>query len=281
LRRPILILLVAALAAAAAPASGQAVRSRSADYLFAATPTDARALWVNPAGLALLTGASVMAEAAIDFPQDSSVRFAQWTLGFNSRGLSVGYQRDRFGEDPNTGTLRFGLALPFKRGSVGASFSLYHGAPDDTASHRGFDFGARYRPLEMIDLGLVVRNIGRPMPRLEKSPVTGVLGANLTFVPQHAALQLEAAAAERLEASGYDLGYRAGIILASGGSLPFSLLTSLELDSDFKLNSWVLGVVIGGKDSGSLIASGPTGSGVDTRLQRLSVTGVATRIFGN
>ena len=269
-----------AIAATAAPASGQAVRSRSADYLFAATPSDARALWVNPAGPGLLTGASVMAEAAIDFPRDSSVRFAQWTLGFSSRGLSVGYQRDRFGEDPNTGTLRAGLALPFKRGSVGTSFSWYHGSAADSASHFGFDLGLRYRPLGMLDLALVVRNIGRPAPRLVKSPVTGVLGANFVFVPQHASLQLEAAAAERLEASGYDLGYRAGIILSAGRSVPFSLLTSLELDSDFKLGSWVLGIVLGGRDSGTLIASGPTGPGNDTRLQRMSLTGVATRVFG-
>lgn len=280
MRRPVLILLVVALAVTAAPASGQAVRSRSADYLFAGTPSDARALWVNPAGLALLTGASVMAEAAIDFPVDSSVRLSQWTVGFNSRGLSVGYQRDRFGEDPNTGALRFGLALPFKRGAIGASFSFYQGSAIDSASHRSFDVGARYRLLEPLDLGLVVRNIGRPTPRLEKAPVTGVLGANLAFVPGHAALQLEAAAAERIEASGYDLGYRAGIVLATGGALPFSLLTSLELDGDFELSSWVLGLVVGGKDSGSLIASGPTGPGVDTRLQRLSLTGIATRIFG-
>ena len=280
MRRPTLILLVAAVAGTATPASGQAVRSRSADYLFAATPSDARALWVNPAGLALLAGASVMAEASVDFPVDSSVRLSQWTLGFNSRGLSVGYQRDRFGEDPNTGTLRFGLALPFKRGAIGASFSFYMGSAVDSVSHRGIDFGARYRPLGMLDLGLVVRDVGRPTPRLEKSPVTGVLGANLMFVPGHAALQLEAAAAERIGASGYDLGYRAGIALATGGTLPFSVLTSLELDSDFRLGSWVLGVAVGGKDSGSLVASGPTGSGNDTRLQRLSLTGVATRIFG-
>ncbi len=280
MRRP-LLLLVTAIAGTAAPLSGQAVRSRSADYLFAATPSDARALWVNPAGPGLLvSGASIMAEAAVDFPQDSSVRFAQWTLGFSSRGLSLGYQRDRFGEDPNTGTLRAGIALPFRKGSVGTSFSWYHGSAADSASHFGLDLGLRYRPLGMLDLGLVVRNVGRPAPRLQKLPVTGVLGANLMFVPQHAALQVEAAAAERLDASGYDLGYRAGIILSAGGSVPFSLLTSLELDSDFKLGSWVLGLVIGGRDSGTLVASGPTGSGNDTRLQRMSLTGVATRVFG-
>ena len=279
MRRPILFLVVA-LAATAAPASGQTIRSRSADYLFVATPSDARALWVNPAGPALLTGASVMAEAAVDFPRDSSVRFAQWTLGFSSRGLSLGYQRDRFGEDPNIGTIRGGLALPFRKGSVGTSFSWYHGSDADSASHFGFDLGLRYRPLGMLDLGLVVRNIGRPVTRLAKSPVTGVLGANFVFVPQHASLQLEAAAAERIEASGYDLAYRAGIILAAGGSVPFSLLTSLALDNDFKLGSWVLGIVVGGRDSGTLLASGPTGSGNDTRLQRMSLTGVATRVFG-
>jgi len=278
LRRPFCFLAVA-VAVGVVPASGQAVRSRSADYLFAASVSDARALWVNPAGLGLIPSASVMAEGVMAFPRDSSARLAQWTLAMNTRGLSAGYQRDRFGEDPNTGTLRFGLALPFKRGGIGASFSFYSGSAVDSASHRGLDLGARYRPLDFLDLGLVVRNIGRPTPRLDKQPVTGVLGANLTLIPQHAAVQLETLAAERLAASGWDMGYRGGLFLSTGGTLPFALVTALDLDRDFKVASWAVGIVIGGRDSGTALASGPAGSG-ETRLDRFSLTGVATRAFG-
>jgi hypothetical protein len=278
LRRLILPVSVC-LAAWTTPASAQAVRSRSADYIFAASANDARALWVNPAGLAIVPGASVMAEAVMALPVNSSARLAQWTLAMNTRGLSLGYQRDRFAEDPNTSTLRFGLALPFKRGGVGASFSFYGGSAVDSVSHRGIDFGARYRPLEFVDLGLVVRNIGRPTPRLDKAPIMGVLGATVTVVPEHAAVQLETVAAERIGASGVEMGYRGGILLSTGGRFPLSLTTALELDRDFKVSSWVLGIVVGGRDSGTALGSGPTGSGTETRLDRLSLTGVASRSF--
>ncbi|MGD8869500.1 MAG: hypothetical protein PVI01_17920, partial [Gemmatimonadales bacterium] len=123
-----LLIILTAACTAAGSLEAQAVRSRSADYLFAASANDVRALWVNPAGLAVRSVASVMAEFALDFPPDTNARFAQWSAGFTSRGLSVGYQRDRFAEDPNTGTLRFGLAFPFRKGAVGASFSFYQGS---------------------------------------------------------------------------------------------------------------------------------------------------------
>ncbi len=278
LRRSLLAIVVAATATAAS-LEAQSVRSRSGDYLFAGTANDVRALWVNPAGTAVVPGASVMAEFALDFPQDSSVRFAQWTLAFTSRGLSVGYQRDRFAEDPNTGALRFGLAVPFRRGGVGASFTFYQGSAVEDVSHRGLDLGLRYRLLSALDLALVARNIGRPTPRYVRLPVTGVFGANLRVVPGHADVQLEVLAAERLEASGYDMAYRGGLILSTGGKLPISFLGTLDVDSDFGLRRWALGLTIGGQDSGTALASGPAGSGA-TRFQRMSLTGVATRSFG-
>jgi hypothetical protein len=273
-----LFALVAATSAAAASLDAQSVRSRSADYLFAATANDARAVWVNPAGTAVVPGASVMAEFALDFPRDSSVRFAQWTLAFSSRGLSLGYQRDRFAEDPNTGALRFGLAVPFRGGGIGASFTFYQGSAVDTASHRGLDLGVRYRLLSVLDLALVARNIGRPAPRDVRLPATGVLGAAVHVIPSHAALQLEILAAERLEASGYEMAYRGGLLISTGGGLPVSIIGTLDVDSDFGLQMWAFGLAIGGQDSGTALASGPAGSGI-TRLQRMSLTGVATRSF--
>ena len=265
-------------AGAVAQLDAQSVRSRSGDYLFAATASDVRGLWVNPAGTAVVPGASVMAEFALDFPRDSSIRFAQWTLAFTSRGLSVGYQRDRFGEDPNTGALRFGLAVPFKGGGIGAAFTFYQGSPVGDVSHRGFDLGVRYRLLGALDLALVARNIGRPTARLVRQPATGVLGANLQIIPRHAGVQLEVIAAERLDTSGYDMAYRSGLMFSTGGKLPIAFVGALDVDSDFGLQAWAIGLTIGGQDSGTALASGPAGSGT-TRLQRMSLTGVATRSF--
>jgi hypothetical protein len=146
------LLLLLAAVTVVTPASAQSVRPRSADYLFAASTNDVRALWTNPAGLAVVTSASVMAEFALETPPDSSVQFAQWTLAFNSRGLSAGYQRDRFSEDPNTGALRLGLALPFPKGSVGLAATYYHGSAVDTAGNYGLDLGGRYQLFNRLDL---------------------------------------------------------------------------------------------------------------------------------
>lgn len=273
-----LLFILGAACGAVGTLEAQAVRSRSADYLLAASANDVRALWVNPAGLAVTAGASVMAEFALEFPQDSSTRFAQWSVALASRGLSLGYQRDRFAEDPNTGTLRFALAFPFRKGAIGAAFSFYQGSAVDSAGHRGVDLGVRYRLLNPLDVGLVLRNIGRPTPRSERQPLVGVLGANLSVIPAHAELQFEVLAAERLVTSGYDMSYRGGLRISTAGKLPFSVLGVLDLDSDFGPVAWAVGLVIGGRDSGTALASGPAGSGA-TRLQRASLTGVASRPF--
>lgn len=219
-----------------------------------------------------------MAEFALDFPQDSSTRFSQWSVAFTSRGLSLGYQRDRFAEDPNTGTLRFAFALPFRNGAVGTSFSFYQGSAVDSAAHRSVDLGLRYRLLGPLDLGIVLRNIGRPTPRAVQQPLTGVFAANLALIPTYADVQVELLAAERLATSGYDMSYRGGVRFSTGGRLPLGVLGVIDLNSDFDVVTWSVGLTIGGRDSGTALASGPAGSG-GTRLQRTSLTGVATRYF--
>jgi hypothetical protein len=60
----ILFTLVSALGAGRLCA--QAVPARSADYLFLATASDARATWVNPAGPATAPTASIAAELVFD-----------------------------------------------------------------------------------------------------------------------------------------------------------------------------------------------------------------------
>lgn len=221
-----------------------------------------------------------MAEFAVDIPPDSSVQFAQWTLGFNSRGLSAGYQRDRFPEGGNTGALRVGLALPFTMGAVGMAVTYYHGSPIDSAGNFGFDVGVRYRLFSRLDLGAVARNIGRPTPRDVPSPLTGVLGANLAVIPRHVFLQAEVVAADRVNAGGYDLLYRGGALFSLGRRLPISAFGSVDLNNGFDAQVWFLGLSFGRQDSAALGFSGLAGSG-NTRLDRMSVTGVATRSLGS
>jgi hypothetical protein len=261
--------------------SGQAGRSRSADYLFASTARDVRALWLNPAGLAVSTEASIFGEFVLERPIDSELRLAQWSLAFNSRGFSFGYQRDRFGEDPNTGTFRFAVAVPFRNGAIGGAFSFYRGNAIDTTQtwDRGIDLGLRYGFGRLIDLGLVVRNIGRPVLRDSIAPLVSVLSAALEPLPTHLWLAVEASATERLSDSGWNMGYRAGFGVSTGGTLPFSLMSSLDFDSDFAVDQWVVGLAVGGSDRALAIGSGGIRSPRD-RLERLSLTGVASRELG-
>lgn len=262
-------------------AAGQAARSRSADYLFASTVNDARALWLNPAGLAVGIEASVYGEFVLDRPVDGNLRLAQWTAAFNSRGLSFGYQRDLFAADPNAGTFRFGLSLPFSGGAVGTAFSLYRGnAIDSTDSwNQGVDLGFRYRLGGMLDLGVVVRNIGRPVLRDSVAPLVGVLSLGVQPVPSFAWVAVEALASERSGASGYDMSYRAGLRVSTGGSLPFALITAADLGSSLKLMRWAVGVAVGGRDRGIALGTGGFRSPRD-RLERISLTGLASRNLG-
>ena len=257
-------------------ANGQAVRSRSGDYLFASTAIDARALWVNPAGLAVATEASVLAEFVLERPVSGDLRLAQWTVGFNSRGLSIGYQRDRFDDDPNTGALRFGLSLPFQRGAVGAAFTFYRGNAIDSTTDRGIDLGARYRLLPPLELGLVIRNIGRPVLRDAPGPLTGVLSAAWHPLPRHLVIAGEVLAAERFGASGYDMLSRGGVRLSFGRSVPVMVIGALDFSSSFSVDQWSVGVAVGRSDHVLGLVSGGTAAPAD-RLERLSLTGVASR----
>ena len=222
-----------------------------------------------------------MGEIAVERPVDGGLHWAQWAAALNSRGFSLGYQRDRFEDGPSTGTLRFGLALPFPRGAVGAAFSFYSGNAIDTTNNtvQGLDIGARYRLLSPLEVGAVVRNIGRPVLRDSVAPLVGTLSLALHPLADHVVLAGEAMASERLSASGYDLSYRAGLQIATGGSLPFTLVSSLDLESDFHPRSWFLGVAIGGQDRGIALGSGGWDS-PRNRLERISLTGVASRQLG-
>jgi len=73
----------------------QVAPNRSTQYLHPTEVSDARALWVNPAGLALFPEASLNLDVTVGDP-GAKGRLRQFTLGLNSRGLSFGYQRDVF-----------------------------------------------------------------------------------------------------------------------------------------------------------------------------------------
>src|SRR5882762_3238674 len=67
--------------------------NRATAYLFPTDVRDARAIWVNPAGLGVQREASTYLEVAVGDP-GAKGRLQQATAGYNSPGLLFGYHQD-------------------------------------------------------------------------------------------------------------------------------------------------------------------------------------------
>jgi hypothetical protein len=214
-RATLLLIAIVGLGAGAAPAQLVPVRSR--DYLFLTNVSDARALWVNPAGLAIVPEASLLAELTFERISGDPIRVGQYAVGFNSRGFSLGYQRNRLADEKSVGILRTGFGVPFRGGALGIATSR---VSQDTTSSYELDVGIVFVPSVLLQMGLAVRHIGRPEVRSSQLPVTTVGGVQLTTSLLQ--VSLETRAAERLAPgeSGFDFAHRAGVRVAVANRLP-------------------------------------------------------------
>jgi hypothetical protein len=249
--------------------SGQAVPARSQEYLLTPLVDDVRALWVNPAGLALVREASVMAEAAFQQPEGGDVRLKQWSVAFNTRGLSAGYQRDRLETGTSNQLLRIGLARPFHGGAVGIDLSFYW---SDVAD-RAVTAGITYNLVPSIAASAVLRNIGQPVVAGVKSPLTGVVGLGWAALRDMLQIAGEIEASDRLAVSGFDVAYRAGARIASPAPFPIAAIAAIELgpaDTD----RFFLGIALGGLRR--VVLGGSFLTGADSGLDVAHITGLAT-----
>ncbi len=249
--------------------AGQAIPSRSRGYLLTPLADDVRALWVNPAGLALVREASIMGEAFFNQPDDGSVRVMQWSLGFNTRGLSAGYQRDRL-ETGTSQLLRIGLARPFRGGAVGIDMSFYWSDESD----RAFDMGITYHLVQSVATSLVLRNIGQPVVAGVKSPFTGIAGLGWTGADRSLQIAGEVEASKRLDVFEFDLSYRAGARIASPKPFPIAAIAAIEFGGPSDTEQFFIGIALGG--SRRLILGGSFLSGSTSGLDIVHVTGLAT-----
>jgi hypothetical protein len=247
----------------------QSPEARSATYLFSANVEDARALWVNPAGLGILPIASLYAEGTADYGAGDDWGIRQYSFGLHSRAIAVGYQRDRFLTGGSRGTWRIGAGLPLgRRAALGTAITL-------TKPQRSLDLGLRLSPVRLLDAGFVVRNVGRPDVNGVEIPMTLVGGLVWYLAGGKFALQGDATGTERRPQSGYDMGYRAGAQLTLPGRQAVTLLTAVDLGSSLGLNRWSFGIGIGYQAQALAVGSALAGNGVSARLQAVSVTGVA------
>ncbi len=252
--------------------TAQSVSARSRDYLFLTNVADVRALWVNPAGLAVVPEASIFAELMFE-RLGGDLRVEQYALGFNSRGVSIGYQRNRLVGEKAVGTLRTGFGFPFRGGSLGVAFSRFS---QDSIKSYGADFGLLYIPSIAVQLGLAVRHVGRPTVRGADLPVTTVGAAQMTLSVVQ--LSWETAAAERLEPddSGFDFTHRAGARLALWKRLPVMVIGAVDMGSNLRIDRLNLGFSIGGARQLTSIGSAVSRNNAPV-FEHFSATFVATR----
>ena len=248
----------------------QAAPNTTTRYLFPTDVRDARALWVNPAGLGVFPEASVHLDLTVGDP-GASGKLRQLTFGLNSRGLSLGYQRDLFSDHKRGHTYRVGVATGHAGLAAGLAAALYRG----TGSGTGWDVGILYDWTPALAVGGAIQNLGRPLVHDSTLRVTYVPGATLQLAQRRIALS----ALSRLTTDGV-AGYAFGLrgTLRSGSTLPIGLLARLDTNRSLHRGGFAFGVSVGRDDAAGLVATTPGDvSGIDA----LSLYGVSTRRFAS
>lgn len=250
----------------AATARAQVAPNRAALYLHPTDVTDARALWVNPGGLGRVKQASLHVDLTVSDP-GSAGRLRQLTAGLESRGLSLGYQRDVFSGGVRWHTYRVGFAGGERRLAAGIAAALYRGGTSTT----GWDAGVVYDLTPALTIGGVIANIGRPLVRDSALRVSYLPGATLRLLAARAALSADARITTD-GVAGYAFGGRLG--LRESTLWPLRILLRLDTGRSLRRAALVLGCSLGGQDLVGVVASAP---GDARRLDGLSLYGVTTR----
>ena len=252
------------------PAAAQQVApNRANSYLFPTEVHDARAVWVNPAGLGVSREASVYAEINVSDP-GARGRLRQINGGFNSRGLSLGYQRDILDNGARGTTLRLGLAGGSQGLAVGFDIARYGGSGVNAT---GWDLGALYTALPQLTVGLVAANIGQPIVRGLRQRFTFIPG--LTWHPgplPPLAVSTDARiTGGSVESYAFGLGWRT---TSTSSRWPIEIIARMDTDNRLRRGAFALGFSIGGQNRGGVVASAP---GDISQIDGLSVYGLVTR----
>jgi hypothetical protein len=257
-------LLTAAAAAQVAP--NQATR-----YLHPTEVFDSRALWVNPAGLGRYEEASVNLDLSVGDP-GAKGRLRQFSVGFISRGLSFGYQRDLFDGGVRGSTYRLGFGAGHGGLAIGAVAALYRGG----SSSSGWDVGVVYDWTPALTVGGVIQAIGQPRVRDSTLQVTYVPSATLTLGGGRGEEgRVAFSGLSRLTADGvrgYAFALRAA--LRQEPALPVRVVARVETDHALHRSGLAFGLSVGGPDVAGVIALASADLG---RLDALGLYAVSTR----
>ena len=245
----------------------QVPNPRSATYLFSADVNDARALWINPAGLGVVPIASLYGELTTDrLTSNADWNIRQYSFGLHSRSFAIGYQKDRLATGGSQGLWRAGAAFPLgRRLAIGTATSF-------TSPERGIDLGLRLAPAKMLDVGVVLRNIGRPNVRGTKQPLSAIGGMAWRLAGGRLGIQADATGTEG--ETGWGRQYRAGGVILIPGRTPFTFLTALDLGDNMRIDRWSIGIGIGFAAQLLGVGTAVPQSG-NSGLQTFSLTGLA------
>ncbi len=214
-------LAAAALAMSAAAAAAQAVAPQPTRYLLTTSAADARALWVNPAGLIRRFEASLGADVTVDrFASGTEV--SQYGASLASRGIALGWSHDRYpGGSANWYAIGLGAGSePF---SAGVARRWFRG-PTAAAY---WDIAMRATSGGWLQLSAVARNVGSPAPSDSASAPIVVPGASASLFGG----LLDAAAECDLVTRGWRTrSWRLGATLALTRTVALSLRADLTGD---------------------------------------------------
>jgi hypothetical protein len=181
--------LATGLAGSAAPAARLTAQvvlpAQSARYLLTSDVADARALWVNPAGLARRLEASIGVDIGVDRFASGATQLSQYGATVSSRGLALSWVHDRYPDGAWVNAYAVGAGLGDERFSAGITRRWYRGL----VSFSAWDLALRAATADGVQLSLVGRGLGSPVPDATYRP-TLVPGASIGLL--NGAVQLGA-----------------------------------------------------------------------------------------
>jgi hypothetical protein len=216
-----LAVLLAALAGRP-PCHAQLPVPQPARYLLSLEVADARAAWVNPAGLARRLEASIGAHLTTEFLAGST-EVRQYGATIGSRGIAFGWEHARIPGGGGANTYVVGLGLGDPKLAIGAARRWYRAG--EAAS--SWDVGLQAAVGYAIEVVVTGRDLG--------SPIVAGVRRDATVVPGAALLLLDGrlrVGAEWVAPTGHPEGgvIHAGATLTASRRLALALRADIETD---------------------------------------------------
>jgi len=205
------------------PAPAHVELTQAQQYLQVTDAVDARALWVNPAGLSRSSEASI----GLDFTAADSlsgVRVRQYGALIASHAIAAGWEHDDLPGGTSGNTFAVGAGLGSERLGVGGTRRWYRGPGANAGT---WEIGAHLHTVPALDLAAIWRNIGSPTVRDSILEETLIAGAALDIVGR-----VRASADWQLATSGFvTRRVRVGLSLLAGRGVLVSALSDLSSNS--------------------------------------------------